>query len=141
VLDVLGDHVQGTLLHARLDDPDDRQRLAAQAWDVSVLDARYRSFIERFASARPATPGDALAQQVHMFYERRRLLLADPGLPPTLLPSGWSGERARRLFLDRHTAWDEPAHAWWRASEASAQREPGNGPVRRAARAEDLTDN
>jgi phenylacetic acid degradation operon negative regulatory protein len=117
VLDSLGDQVQGTLLHARLDDPGERQRLAAQAWDVSELDAQYRAFIDRFAAARPDTPGDALAQQVHMFYEWRRLLLVDPGLPPTLLPRDWSGEHARRHFLDRHTAWNEPANTWWRISE------------------------
>jgi phenylacetic acid degradation operon negative regulatory protein len=117
VLGSLGDQVQGTLLHSRLDDPADRQRLAAQAWEVSELDAHYRAFIDRFAAARPDTPGDTLAQQVHMFYEWRRLLLADPGLPPTLLPPDWSGEHARRLFLDRHAAWNRPAHTWWRASE------------------------
>jgi phenylacetic acid degradation operon negative regulatory protein len=117
VLDSLGDQVQGTLLHSRLDDPADRQRLAAQAWDISELDARYRAFIGRFAFARPDSPGDALAHQVHMFYEWRRLLLADPGLPPTLLPPDWSGEHARRVFLDQHAAWDEPARTWWRASE------------------------
>jgi phenylacetic acid degradation operon negative regulatory protein len=118
VLDSLGEQVQGTLLYARLDDPGDRQRMAAQAWDVSELNARYRAFIERFAAVRPDSTGDALAQQVHMFYEWRRLLLIDPGLPPALLPRGWSGEHARRLFLDRHAAWDGPAHTWWRASEA-----------------------
>jgi phenylacetic acid degradation operon negative regulatory protein len=117
VLGKLGAQVQGTLLHARLDDPGERQRLAAQAWDVSELDAQYRAFIDRFASARPSTAGHALAQQVHLFYEWRRLLLADPGLPPTLLPPDWNGEHARRLFLDRHAAWNEAAHTWWHASE------------------------
>lgn len=122
VLDSLGDQVQGTLLHARLDDPADRQRLAAQAWNVSELDARYRTFIDRFAGPRPDTAGDALAEQVHMFYAWRRLLLVDPGLPPTLLPPDWSGEQARRLFLDRHAAWNESAHTWWRTSEADLSR-------------------
>lgn len=118
VLDSLGDQVQGTLLHARLDDPDERHRLAAQAWDISDLDARYRSFIERFTAAAPGSPGDSLAQHVHMLYEWRRLLLVDPGLPPTLLPPDWNGEHARRLFFDRHNAWDGPARAWWRTREA-----------------------
>jgi phenylacetic acid degradation operon negative regulatory protein len=118
VLDSFGDQVRGTLLHARLDDPGEQQRLAAQAWDVAELDARYRAFIERFAAARPNAPGETLAQQVHMLYEWRRLLLADPGLPPTLLPADWNGEHARHLFRDRHAAWNEPAHTWWRAAEA-----------------------
>lgn len=127
VLDSLGDEVQGTLLHARLDDPGERQRLAAQAWDVSDLDARYRAFIDRFAAARPGNPGETLAQHVHMFHEWRRLLLIDPGLPPTLLPLDWSGEHARRLFLDRHAAWDGPAHTWWRAAEAAIGAGAGGG--------------
>jgi len=119
VLESLGEPVQGTLLHARLDDPEDRQRLANQAWDLPELDRQYRAFLDRFTPARPDSPGQALAELTHLLYQWRRLLLADPGLPPGLLPPQWSGERARRLLLERHPRWRRRAHTWWEAREAS----------------------
>jgi phenylacetic acid degradation operon negative regulatory protein len=122
VLHALGDQVRGTLLHARLDDPTERHRLVAQAWDVSELDAQYEAFIDRFATVRPATPADALAQLLHLGYHWRRLLLDDPGLPPTLLPANWSGERARQLLLRRHPAWRELTQPWWDAHELPPSR-------------------
>ncbi|HEV2778707.1 MAG TPA: PaaX family transcriptional regulator C-terminal domain-containing protein [Actinophytocola sp.] len=117
VLDSLGEPVHGTLLHARLDDPGERHRLVTQAWDVADLDRQYRAFLDRFTPARPRTPGEALAQLAHLVYQWRRLLLADPGLPPTLLPPRWSGEQARRLLLTRHTRWLAHARTWWQAKE------------------------
>jgi phenylacetic acid degradation operon negative regulatory protein len=113
----LGEAIQGTLLHARLDDPSERVRLVAQAWDVDELDRQYQAFLDRFKSARPATPQAAIAELAHLLYHWRRLLLADPGLPPTLLPAHWSGERARRLLLDRHPRWLKMARPWWQSRE------------------------
>ena len=119
VLASLGASVHATLLHARLDEPGERQRLVEQAWDVADLDAMYRRFLARFTPVRPDSPGDALAELAHLLYQWRRLLLADPGLPPNLLPARWSGEQARRLLLDRHPRWHRMARAWWRAHEAT----------------------
>jgi phenylacetic acid degradation operon negative regulatory protein len=118
VLRSLGTVVQGTLLHARLDDPGEREKLVAQAWDISELAGRYKVFIERFAEVEPGSPAAALAQRTHLLYEWRRLVLADPGLPPALLPPDWSGEQARRLLLERYARWERPSLAWWRAREA-----------------------
>jgi phenylacetic acid degradation operon negative regulatory protein len=117
ILDSLGDPVHGTLMHARLDDPDQRHRLVTQAWDVADLDAQYRAFLDRFTPIRPGSPGDALAHLAHLVYQWRRLLLADPGLPPTLLPDGWSGEQARHLLLTRHPHWHAQARTWWHTRE------------------------
>ena len=114
----LGEQVQATLLHARLDDAAERQALVTQAWDVAELDRQYRAFLDRFSGVRPDSPGRALAELAHLLYQWRRLLLADPGLPPQLLPPQWSGERARRLLLDRHPRWQRKARAWWQAHEA-----------------------
>jgi len=119
VLASLGEPVQGTLLHARLDNPSERQRLVTQAWDVADLDRQYRAFVDRFTPVRPDSPGQALAELTHLVYQWRRLLLADPGLPPNLLPPQWSGEQARRLLLDRHPRWQRMAHAWWADHDAA----------------------
>lgn len=122
VLASLGEPVHGTLLHARLDDPAERHRLAAQAWDVADLDRRYRAFLDRFTPIQPDSPGAALAHLAHLLYEWRRLLLADPGLPPSLLPPKWSGEQARRLLLGRHGPWLGMAGAWWQEREPDTRR-------------------
>jgi phenylacetic acid degradation operon negative regulatory protein len=119
VLDSLGEPVQGTLLHARLDDPEHRLRLVTQAWDVAELDRQYRAFLDRFTAVRPESSGQALAELAHLLYQWRRLLLADPGLPPNLLPPQWSGEQARKLLLDRHPRWQRMARTWWQTHEAN----------------------
>jgi phenylacetic acid degradation operon negative regulatory protein len=120
VLAALGEQVQATLLHARLDNPEERQSLVGQAWDVDELDRQYRTFLDRFTHVRPDSEGRALAELAHLLYQWRRLLLADPGLPPRLLPPQWSGDRARRLLLDRHARWQRKARTWWRAREAGS---------------------
>ncbi len=118
VLASLGADVQATILHAQLDDPAERHRLVAQAWDVGDLDARYHAFMEELAAIQPSSPAEAFAARLHLLYRWRRLLLADPGLPPMLLPQDWSGEQARRLMVDRYVAWQRLAVAWWEAREA-----------------------
>lgn len=118
VLASLGADVQATILHAQLDDPAERHRLVAQAWDVDELDARYRAFMAGLAAVQPGSPADAFAARLHLLYRWRRLLLADPGLPPMLLPQDWSGEQARRLMVDRYVAWQRLAAEWWAAREA-----------------------
>jgi phenylacetic acid degradation operon negative regulatory protein len=119
VLASLGEHVQATLLHARLDNREERQRLVNQAWDVAELDRQYEAFLDRFSGVRPRTPEQALVELAHLLYQWRRLLLADPGLPTNLLPPEWSGEQARRLLLDRHRRWRQMARTWWQTHEAT----------------------
>lgn len=117
VLASLGADVQATLLHAQLDDPAERHRLVTQAWDVDELDARYRAFMAGQAAVQPSSPADAFAARLHLLYRWRRLLLADPGLPPMLQPQDWSGEQARRLMVDRYVAWQRLAAEWWDTRE------------------------
>ncbi len=83
--------------------------------------------LDRFTPVRPDSPGSALAELAHLLYQWRRLLLADPGLPPSLLPARWSGEQARRLLLDRHPRWQRMARAWWHAHEATESASTNGG--------------
>jgi phenylacetic acid degradation operon negative regulatory protein len=122
VLHSLGADVQATILHAQLDNPVERHRLVAQAWDVDELDSRYRAFATELAAAGPSSAADAFAARLHMLYRWRRLLLADPGLPPMLLPQDWSGEQARRLMVDRYVTWQRLATEWWNAREDERSR-------------------
>ena len=117
VLRSLGADVQATMLHAQLDNPEERHRLVTQAWDVDELDSRYRTFTAELTATQPGSAAEAFAARLHMLYRWRRLLLADPGLPPMLLPQDWSGEQARRLMVDRYLTWQRLATEWWNARE------------------------
>ena len=120
VLASLGEAVQGTLLHARLDNPQERQRLVTQAWDVAELDRPVPDLPRPVRRrSQPESPERALVELAHLMYQWRRLILADPGLPPNLLPPQWSGEHARQLVLDRHPRWQRMASSWWQARDAS----------------------
>lgn len=117
VIGSLGADVQATIMHAQLDNPQERHRLVTQAWDVGDLDARYQAFMAELAAVTPTSAADAFTARLHMLYRWRRLLLADPGLPPMLLPQDWSGEQARRRMTDRYVAWQRLASEWWNARE------------------------
>lgn len=79
--------------------------LAARAWDLGDLEARYEDFVARFADLEPADDAAVLAAQVRLVDAWRRFPFLDPGLPDALLPSPWVGHRAAEVFHGRHTAW------------------------------------
>jgi phenylacetic acid degradation operon negative regulatory protein len=85
--------------------------LVGQAWDLPAIDRRYQEFLAEFASPSTADPLTRLIELVHAW---RRFPSADPGLPRQLLPAGWSGSRAARLFAARHASWSPGAVARWR---------------------------
>lgn len=78
--------------------------LAGRAWDLAAVAAAY----ERFeADARellggmatgPEPDRAAFATRSQLVHEWRRFLFLDPGLPGEVLPAGWPGHRAARLF-------------------------------------------
>jgi len=51
---------------------------------------------------------------VQLVHAWRRFPLIDPALPPELLPAGWSGVRAAKLFRRRRAQWHDAAQAQWR---------------------------
>lgn len=91
----------------------DEAAMVARAWDLAAIGARYEAFVGEFDGLRPG-PGDGvLLAQARLVHEWRRFVFADPVLPSRLLPQGWSGHRAARLFHDRHGAWRAAACARW----------------------------
>ncbi len=91
--------------------------MVRQAWDLDSVEARYREFLEEYASARTADPLSRLVELVHAW---RRFPLLDPALPRQLLPQRWSGERAAALFSKRHATWSADATSAWAELEHSA---------------------
>lgn len=96
---VVGDYLGGL----------DAADLAAQAWDLTDLGARYRAFLDRFADLSPADDTATLAAQLRLVDDWRRFPFLDPQLPDALLPAGWPGRRAAEVFHARHAAWTAPS--------------------------------
>ncbi len=76
--------------------------LILRAWDIEFISESYAAFIKQFQDlvGVPSSAGDdvaALLVRVMLVHHYRRLILRDPGLPATLLPSHWSGLRAYQL--------------------------------------------
>jgi phenylacetic acid degradation operon negative regulatory protein len=95
------------------------QRMVTAAWDLQHIAARYEHFIDQFSGLTPRTPDAVLRTQTRLVHEWRRFPFLDPQLPRELLPAKWSGERATKLFNDKHARWGTQARRCW--SEIVAQ--------------------
>ncbi|MEV7608260.1 PaaX family transcriptional regulator C-terminal domain-containing protein [Microbacterium sp. NPDC089320] len=74
-------------------------------WDLAAMEPLYRGFIDTFRGMSGETD-ERLAFAVHVraITQWRRLVYLDPGLPLALLPEGWVGVEAARVFDDLHAA-------------------------------------
>lgn len=105
-------------------------RLVEQSWDLAAVDRRYRAFLERWrpeldhcavcrrategaASGRPlppcTSPADCFRRRFELVHEYRIFPSIDPFLPEPLLPRGWLGEEAAKLFETYRAVLAEPA--------------------------------
>jgi phenylacetic acid degradation operon negative regulatory protein len=82
-------------------------------WNLDELTDLYADFLRRYRPLRDrtagASPREAFRMYVPMLTEWRRLPYRDPGLPLSLLPSGWNGVTAGALFDDLDGALRAPA--------------------------------
>ncbi|WP_326687426.1 MULTISPECIES: PaaX family transcriptional regulator C-terminal domain-containing protein [unclassified Streptomyces] len=81
----------------------------ARWWDLEAIAERHRAFLQahepvlRAWSRRRRTPPEAAYRDYLPALDAwRRLPYADPGLPPSLLPARWPGERAAKVFFALH---------------------------------------
>lgn len=101
--------------HAHLD-VEDLPAKVRTWWDLDELSALQADFVTRWQSALPlahdagTAPVDAFRVYVPMLTQWRRLPYRDPGLPLSLLPDGWNGVAAGRLFDDLNDALRPLAH-------------------------------
>lgn len=110
-------------------DPDTMRRLAARAWPLDDISARYTHFLETLAALQPPsnhrhreplgeailtppTPLDAIAARILVVHAWRRIALRDPHLPATLLPPDWPGPAARTLCATLDAALHPPSETW-----------------------------
>ena len=87
--------------------------VVARAWDLRAVEARYEQFIDTFTPVDPGDDARALTAQTLLVHEWRRFPFLDPRLPRDLLPPGWLGADAARLFAARHALWQDGASRCW----------------------------
>lgn len=78
-------------------------------WDLEVIAERHRGFLaahepvlRAWTRRRRVPPEAAYRDYLPALDAWRRLPYADPGLPPSLLPERWPGERAAKVFFALH---------------------------------------
>jgi phenylacetic acid degradation operon negative regulatory protein len=94
------------------------------AWDLDDIERQYERFIAEFSGAKP---GDVLARQVGLVHAWRRFPAIDPALPRELLPAGWRGLEAARLFDCLHERWSAAAQAEWKRLNGQPSGPAGDG--------------
>ncbi|HTU72678.1 MAG TPA: PaaX family transcriptional regulator C-terminal domain-containing protein [Trebonia sp.] len=94
----------------------DPRSMVSAAWDLPAVAAEYESFSTEFLGQAPP---DVLARHIELVHAWRRFPSIDPALPRELLPARWTGERAARLFADRHRLWLGEATREWQRLNAS----------------------
>jgi phenylacetic acid degradation operon negative regulatory protein len=95
------EHLRAERFHASYDgDPGD---LLSRAWDLDGLADAYRRWLAMATdllapAGRGASDEEVFALRSTLVHEWRKFLFSDPGLPAPLLPDGWPGHQAARLF-------------------------------------------
>lgn len=110
--------VEATSFRATLGSMGSGGALAAQAWDLPELEARYVDFLATVGGmAEPADGAEAAAELVTLVHAWRRFPFLDPDLPAALLPDGWPRRSAADAFAERRAALLPAARRWWTAAE------------------------
>lgn len=105
-----GAHEQAQIFLSEYVAGGDLPTLVRQAWDLDEIEQRYEQFIDEFTRAPSDDPIARVTRLVHAW---RLLALVDPALPEELLPKGWSGVRAAKLFHRQHAKWEPAAIREW----------------------------
>ncbi len=108
----------------------DAAALVRQCWDLAALNRRYAAFLDHWRAAlehcrqcglsgaragihSPCTaPADCFRRRFLLVHEYRAFPMDDPFLPRPLLPDGWNGEAAAKLFETYHDVLAEPAERY-----------------------------
>ncbi len=111
--------------------------IAALAWPLEAIAARYRRFLgiwePALADDRPVEPLAALVARLLLIHDYRRAVLKDPLLPAPLLPADWPKPAARALCGRLWHRLLGPSEAWLDAhATTEAGPLPPPGPELRA---------
>ncbi len=99
--------------------PQIMQRLVMARWDLEDLRHRFAGFtkqynqILKFLRQENRASGHSLfLLRVMLIHEYRRILLHDPALPATMMPSDWEGIAAQSLAADIYRLLAAPTVTW-----------------------------
>jgi phenylacetic acid degradation operon negative regulatory protein len=94
------------------------RRLAEASWSLDRIAEGYRSFAKIFGplseriGEHEISPDDAVLSRVLLIHHYRRVVLRDPLLPASSLPSGWPAAEARRLCARLYRALLPASERW-----------------------------
>ncbi|MEV5561030.1 PaaX family transcriptional regulator C-terminal domain-containing protein [Nonomuraea wenchangensis] len=93
-----------------------QQELAARLWPLEEWSGKARKLAGELAAAQRVLEqrSDGLAEGFLLSAQVMRHILADPLLPPLLLPPGWPGDELRSAFDAFDTAWQRLFREWSR---------------------------
>lgn len=104
-------------------------QIVRECWDLARIARAYERFTRHYAplyerdKARKRTGSlknvDAFIMRFALTHDFRRFPFIDPDLPNSLLPSGWAGARARKLFEAYHAMLTDGALCFFTASTAA----------------------
>ncbi len=101
--------------------PDMLSRMAARAWRLDALAARYAAFLDVVSGPPDRLAGiEALVARVLLVHDYRRAVLRDPHLPRHLLPPDWAGFAARARCRAVHEALRDESEAWLDQAEGES---------------------
>ena len=107
--------------------PQSMQRLVMARWDLEDLRQRFAGFTKLYSrvlkdlQAENQVSGHNLfLLRVMLIHEYRRILLHDPALPATMMPSDWEGIAAQTLAGDIYRLVAAPSVSWVNRELANA---------------------
>lgn len=89
--------------------------LAQRVVPLAALADQYNEIIgwfEGFSEVSDMSPGDSFVARTLLIATYRRVVLADPRLPPPLVTAGWNGPTARSLVASVYGALWESSQMW-----------------------------
>jgi len=104
------------------------REVVTRCWDLEAINEGYFEFIGRWQprmaaykaeleKGRPFPDNRCFVERFLMGHEFRKFPFRDPDLPPQLLPAGWLGYEALRLFHEYRNLLAEPAERFFLATE------------------------
>lgn len=125
----------------------DNESIINKGWNLQVISNEYDIFIAEFtrkfeelrekAMDNTLTDTECFIERTTLVHQYRKFLFQDPGFPRDLLPTQWSGAKARELFWNIHQLISIPAVRYFESlyepapdQEIEAKRDKAINPFR-----------
>lgn len=91
------------------------QEIVSRCWDLQTINQDYGRFLSKYqagyraSKGDPPDPSDSFVQRFWLTIDYLQFPRRDPNLPLALLPKGWVGTKANRMFQEYHALLKEPS--------------------------------